>query len=98
MTVISVLDLRLRDDALEAAPALIAETLTATRQRPGCLGVDVTVDVTDPAHYVIVERWESLAADDDYRAWRASPEGASSLGTIVAAAPVLTRCELHSSY
>ncbi|MGA1835990.1 antibiotic biosynthesis monooxygenase family protein [Herbiconiux sp. 11R-BC] len=91
MTVISLLDLHLKADALEGAPALIASVLSATRAFEGNLGVDVIVDVEDPAHYVAVEKWESIEADDAYRAWRATPEGASALGEILAAAPTLTR-------
>ena len=91
MTVLSLLDLRVASDALEQAPALIHETLAGTRARPGCLGVEVVVDVDDPTHFVFVEKWESLADDDAYRAWRETPEGAAVLGPILAGPPVLTR-------
>ena len=40
---------------------------------------------------VVVERWTSLAHDDAYRAWRATPEGASPLGAVLAERPRLTR-------
>jgi heme oxygenase (mycobilin-producing) len=39
---------------------------------------------------VVFETWESPEADNAYRTWRASPEGASSLGSILAAPPGLT--------
>ena len=42
-------------------------------------------------HVVVVEHWESLEADDAYRAWRATPEGASDLRTLLAEPPTLTR-------
>ena len=48
------------------------------------------VDSADPAHVVAYETWESVEADRAYRAWRATPEGASDLGSILAAAPKLT--------
>ncbi|GAA2235852.1 antibiotic biosynthesis monooxygenase [Herbiconiux moechotypicola] len=89
--VLSVFEFRVSADAVESAPAIVRETLKATRSRPGCLGVEVTVDVDDPAHYVVAERWESLAADDAYRAWRQSPEGVSPLRPILAGPPSLTR-------
>lgn len=54
-------------------------------------------DLTDPAHCVIVEGWESTAADDAYRAWRATPEGASGLGDLAAARPVVTRLKTAAS-
>jgi quinol monooxygenase YgiN len=68
----------------------IHATLTATRAFPGCLDVTVLVDDGDPAHVVLYERWESAAHDRAYREWRATPEGASGLGSILAAPPALT--------
>ena len=91
MAVISILDLHLKADALDAAPALLRETLAATRAFEGSLGVDVALDADDPTHYLLVEKWESLAHDDAYRACRATPEGQHELGSLAAAAPVLTR-------
>jgi quinol monooxygenase YgiN len=87
----AILDLQLKPDSLDAANAVIHSTLAATRAFPGCLGVTVLVDVADPAHLAVQETWESAEADQAYRAWRATPEGASSLGSILAAAPKLTQ-------
>ncbi|QJU54807.1 antibiotic biosynthesis monooxygenase family protein [Herbiconiux sp. KACC 21604] len=95
MTVISVLELRLKPELVGSADDVLRDTLNDTRARPGCLGVEVAVDVDDPAHIVVVETWESLEADDDYRAWRASPDGASSLGSVIAAPPLLSRSLLR---
>jgi hypothetical protein len=39
-----------------------------------------------------VERWESIAHDDAYRAWRAGP-GASGLGNYLSEPARLTRFE-----
>jgi heme oxygenase (mycobilin-producing) len=39
---------------------------------------------------VVYETWESIEHDQAYRKWRATPEGASGLGPILAAAPKLT--------
>jgi quinol monooxygenase YgiN len=90
MAITSVLDLQLKADSLETAHEVIHATLTATRAFPGCLGVTVLVDSGDPAHVVLHESWESVDHDNAYRAWRATPEGASDLGSVLAAAPKLT--------
>ena len=87
----SLLELRLRPERLPGAMTTVDEVLVATRAREGCLGVDVMVDTADAAHVVVVERWASLAHDDAYRAWRATPDGASALGEVLAGPPVLTR-------
>jgi heme oxygenase (mycobilin-producing) len=79
VAITSLLDLRLRDDAPADAEERVTAILTATRVRPGLLSADVVRDLTDPQHLVVVEVWESVEADDAYRAWRATPEGANEL-------------------
>jgi len=90
VAITSILELQLKADSLETAHQVIRDTLTATRAFPGCLGVTVLVDSDDPAHVVLYEAWEAIEHDRAYRAWRATPEGASDLGSIMAAAPKLT--------
>jgi quinol monooxygenase YgiN len=82
MTVTALLELTITPEALEIAPGIITETLATTRAFAGCLGCTVAVDVDDPQHFVIVETWESIEADDAYRAFRATPAGASRLGEV----------------
>ncbi len=90
MAIIAILDLQLKAESLAAAPAILHATLTDTRAFAGCLHVTVLNDTTDPAHVVVYETWESVEHDRAYRAWRASPEGVSQLGSILAAPPALT--------
>ena len=90
MAITAILDLQLKPEALETASEIIHETLAATREFPGCYHVAVLVDSDDPAHVVLYETWESLEHDQAYRAWRTTPEGASELGSILAAAPKLS--------
>jgi heme oxygenase (mycobilin-producing) len=91
VAITAILELQLKADALETADEVIRATLTETRAFPGCLSVTVLVDSDDPAHVVFFETWESVEHDQAYRAWRATPEGASDLRSIMAAAPKLTR-------
>ena len=90
MPVTAILDLQLKADALDRANDVMRETLAATRAFPGCLSVTVLVDKADPTHVAVYEQWESAEADEAYRKWRTTPEGASDLGTVLAAAPTLT--------
>jgi quinol monooxygenase YgiN len=90
VAITAILDLQLRADSLETAHDVLRATLTDTRAFPGCLGVTVLVDSADPAHVVVYETWESIEHDRAYRAWRATPDGASALGSIVVAAPKLS--------
>ena len=91
MATIAILDLRLKADSLETAHKVIHATLTDTRAFPGCLDVTVLADSDDPAHVLVYETWESIEHDRAYRAWRGTPEGASGLGSILAAPPKLTQ-------
>lgn len=90
MAITAILDLQLKAESLEAAPEVLHATLTDTRAFPGCLDVTVLVDSDDPAHVVLYETWESIEHDRAYRAWRATAEGASGLGSVLAAAPKLS--------
>lgn len=82
------LELQLDPAQLAHAPAIINETLVATRAFPGNEGLEVIIDDADPAHMIVVETWATTADHDAYAAWRATPEGKHRLGDIVAAPPV----------
>jgi quinol monooxygenase YgiN len=90
VAITAILDLQLKADALDRADEVIHATLVDTRAFPGCLGVTVLVDSADPAHVALYETWESAEHDAAYRKWRATAEGASGLGALLAAAPTLT--------
>lgn len=93
MAITSVLEIHLRPDAPADAEARVSAVLSQTRGRPGCLSADVVRDLDDPRHLVVLEVWESLAADDAYRAWRATPEGANELRELAGGRVALTRYE-----
>lgn len=95
MTITALLDLTLKPESIADAPAIIQETLAATRAFDGCLGVEVLTDTADQTHVVIIERWDSVESDAAYRSWRATPEGASALRTILAGPPQLIKCNLE---
>jgi len=90
MSILALLDLTLKPESVADAPAVIHETLMATRAFDGCLGVEVLMDAHDPTHIVLLERWESAESDAAYRAWRTTAAGASRLRSILATPPLLT--------
>jgi quinol monooxygenase YgiN len=89
MILTALLDLTLTPQSLADAPEVLRQTLQATRAFPGCLSVEVLRSTQDPTRILVVERWESAEADAAYRAWRATPEGSSRLGTLLAGPPNL---------
>ena len=90
MTLIAVLELTLRPEALADAPRVLHETLEATRAFPGCLGVEVLRGTDNATRILVVERWESVDSDAAYRAWRATPAGGTPLGSLLLGAPSRT--------
>ena len=89
MPITVLLDLQLKPEGLDGAYAEIHTILIDTRAFDGCLGVEVLVAADDPAHVILVERWASAEQDAVYRAWRAG-DGATNLGTLLAAAPTIS--------
>jgi quinol monooxygenase YgiN len=90
MTVVVLLDVRLKTDALDESYAAVAETLSETRRFPGCVKAEVLIDSAEPAHLVVVETWESADADAAYRAWRRGDGAPVKLAAVLTAPPVLT--------
>ncbi|KAA1380081.1 putative quinol monooxygenase [Aeromicrobium fastidiosum] len=97
MTIIATLDLRFDPARLDEARALMHGVLDDTRAFDGNLGVDVLVDVNDPAHWVAYETWESPEHDAAYREFRAGPGAVAAMPPLLAAAPVLTWLEVDDS-
>ena len=93
MAITSVLDIQLRPDAPADAETRISSILSQTRARPGFLSAEVVRDVDDPRHLIVIEIWESLEADQAYRVWRATPEGANELAELTGGKLALTRYE-----
>lgn len=89
MPIAALLEFRFKPEVLDQVPDAVARTLAVTRKFDGCQRIDVLVDHEDPTRYLLVELWDSMEHDAAYRAYRASPGGASDLGPMLAAPPVL---------
>jgi quinol monooxygenase YgiN len=71
------------DDALK----LLAEILPDTRRFDGCQTLEAAIDLDDPGHVTLVERWTSRQAHRAYFAWRRESGSASGLLPMFAAPP-----------
>jgi heme oxygenase (mycobilin-producing) len=91
MAFTALLELTLRAEKVEEALGVVYDTLDATKAFPGCVSTEVLLDVEDGTHVVVLERWDSAESDAAYRAWRRTPEGASALGSVLAAPARLTK-------
>lgn len=97
MTIIATLELTFDPDKLDEARSLMHRVLDETRAFDGNQGVEVLVDRNDPAHWVAHETWESAEHDAAYREFRAGEGAIPELGSLLAAAPVLTWFEVDDS-
>lgn len=88
---IAQLEVPVRPDKVDEAPAVLAKILADTRAFAGCEDVTVVEDTSAPGTFLAIETWESAEADAKYRQWRAG-EGAAGLaplGELLAGPPVL---------
>ena len=89
MPVAALLEFRFKPEVIDQVPDAISRTLAVTRKFDGCQRIDVLADSEDPSRYLLVEVWDSMEHDEAYRKFRASPAGASEVGPLLAAPPVV---------
>ena len=91
MTVTVTLELRFTPDAVDAGRELMGRVLQDTRGCDGNVRTDVLIDEDDEAHWLIYELWETVEADEAYRAFRAGEGKITQLPPLLAAPPVKIR-------
>ncbi len=91
MTVIVTLELRFKPEEVAAGRELMGRMLAVTREFEGNVRTDTLVDADDEAHWLIYEIWESVEADEAYRAFRAGEGKVTQLPPLLAAPPVKIR-------
>ena len=87
MTVTVTLELRFKPDEVAAGRELMGRVLEVTRAFDGNVRTDVLVDEDDEAHWLIYELWETVEADEAYRAFRAGEGKVTQLPPLLAAPP-----------
>jgi quinol monooxygenase YgiN len=91
MPVTVLYELRVKPEAVSAARDVMSRALPDTRAFAGNLRTDVLVDSDDETHWLIYELWQTVEADDAYRAFRAGEGKIAELPPLLAAPPVKTR-------
>jgi quinol monooxygenase YgiN len=69
----------------------MGRVLQDTRAFDGNVRTDVLIDDDDEAHWLIYELWETVEADEAYRAFRAGEGKITQLPPLLAAPGVKTR-------
>ncbi|MGH7885485.1 MAG: putative quinol monooxygenase [Thermodesulfobacteriota bacterium] len=70
MSIMIIVDAKLKDDKVEDAKKLFAELLPDTRGFEGCEGITMILNQEDPANMVLVEKWASKSHYEKYHHWR----------------------------
>lgn len=91
MTVTVILELRFKPDEVAAGRELMGRVLQDTRAFEGNARTDVLIDEDDEAHWLIYELWDTVEADEAYRAFRAGEGKITQLPPLLAAPPVKIR-------
>jgi quinol monooxygenase YgiN len=91
MAVTVILELQFKPESVATAREVFGRARKDTRAFPGNIRTDVLIDEADEAHWVIYELWESVEADEAYRAFRAGEGKLTEVPNLVAAPPVKTR-------
>jgi quinol monooxygenase YgiN len=91
MPVTVLLELHFKPESVAQAREVFGRELVKTRGFDGNVAIDVLVDEDDEAHWIIYEVWESVEADETYRAFRAGEGKIVDLPPLLAAPSVKTR-------
>jgi quinol monooxygenase YgiN len=79
MSVVVIADFFFRRELIDDALKLLAEILPDTRRFDGCQTLETAIDLDDPGHVTLVERWTSREAHLAYFAWRQESGSAKGL-------------------
>lgn len=79
----------MRFDAADPDPlmAVLSKYVVLTRMQPGCRNVDLCASVTQPGRYLIVQKWDSAAAQRAHFDSAVMVEMATSCSGLLSAAP-----------
>jgi quinol monooxygenase YgiN len=89
MSVLVLLDFRVKPDVIEESKRLFEKLLPETRAHPGCEGLDVYSNAEDPTNILFYERWESKEHYQEYFTWRTGSGAMDEFGKKLAGAPTI---------
>jgi quinol monooxygenase YgiN len=84
---LTIVTLRFDAASAEALLAVLAKYVVLSRMEPGCRNVDLCASVTRPGRYLIIQKWESPAAQRSHFDSPTMVEMAESCQGLLAAPP-----------
>ena|ERR1700722_1966157 len=89
MSIVVLLDFRVKPDVIEESKEFFKKILPETRAYAGCQGVDVYNNADDPTNIIFYERWQSKEHYQKYFAWRTESGFMETFGAKLAGAPTI---------
>jgi quinol monooxygenase YgiN len=89
MSVIVILGMQSKPEALEDLKSTLKNILPDTRAYDGCQSVHVTGNQDDPCNLVLIEKWESRQHNEKYMEWRTDTGALAALGEMLSQPPSL---------
>jgi quinol monooxygenase YgiN len=87
MSVLVLLEVEVKPEAIADMKSYLAEILPETRAYDGCQGIDVYSNTEDTGNLVAVEYWDSRTHHEKYSAWRTEAGDMDKVGTMIAGPP-----------
>ncbi len=87
MSVIVLLEMHVKPEAVNEVKALLKELLPDTRAYAGCQGIDIYGNIDDTGNLVFYERWDSREHYQKYLAWRTETGVVDQLSAKLTAPP-----------
>lgn len=91
MSIVAIVDFRIRPDRREQARALFEAMLSQTRAWDGAESIEWLQDRDDPNRWTLYERWISTEHEGAYRAFRAGEGAMPELREVLSGVPTLWR-------
>lgn len=89
MTCYVVLEVKAKPGTGRDLLGLIEKMLPDTRDKPGCINIDVTRNQDDPDNVLLVMRWESRQHYQGYYDWRVKRGDLNLLGGAIVGSPTI---------
>ena len=87
MSVLVLLEVQVKPEAIVDMKSYLAEILPETRAYDGCLGIDVYTNTEDKGNFVAVEYWDTRTHHQEYSAWRTEKGDMEKISTMTAGPP-----------
>jgi quinol monooxygenase YgiN len=95
---LAIVTMRFDASDVESLMAVLSKYVVLTRMQPGCRNIDLCASATRPGRLLIVEKWETAAAQRAHFDSDVMVEMAASCNGLLAAAPEIDLWDAASAH